>query len=165
MGITHEALHTIKTKKRCSLVLKLDLVKAFDLVNWTYLRLILLQIGVPLGVVNWIMGFLSSPNFALLVNGTPSAFFTTSRGIRQGCPLSPLLFILVIKGLSLIIKDAKANGKIRGIKILASLSLTHLPFVDDTILFRTGTLVECISFEVILDTFCSASGMCISIEK
>ena len=85
--------------------------------NWTYLRLILLQIGVPLVGVNWIMGCLSSVNFALLVNGSPSSFFTTSRGIRQGCLVSPLLFILVIEGLSLLIKDAQKNGKIRGIKI------------------------------------------------
>ena len=58
VGITQEALHTIKTKKKSALVLKLDLVKAFDRVVWTYLRLILLQIGIPLWGVNWIMGAL-----------------------------------------------------------------------------------------------------------
>ena len=50
-------------------------------------------------------------NFCYLVSGTPSRFFTTSRGIRHGCPLSPLLFILLIEGLSLLIRDAKAKGK------------------------------------------------------
>ena len=52
MGIKYEALHTIKTKKICALVLKLDLVKSFDQVNWTFLRFFLLQIGIPLGGVN-----------------------------------------------------------------------------------------------------------------
>ena len=52
VGIRQESLHSIKTKKRCAIVLKLDLVKAFDRVNWTYLRLILLQIGIPLKGVN-----------------------------------------------------------------------------------------------------------------
>ena len=111
------------------------------------------------------MGCLSSSNFSLLVNGTLSVFFTASRGIRQGCPLSPLLFILVIEGLSLLIKDAKVNGKIREIKISTSLSLTHLPFVDDVVLFGISTLEEWMDFEVILDTFCYALGMRIRIDK
>ena len=99
------------------------------------------------------MGCLSSSNFSLLVNDTPSAFFTTSQGIRQGFPLSPLLFILVIEGIKFLIKDAKVNGKIQGIKIYASLALTHLLFVDDGVLFGIGTLEEWMAFEVILDTF------------
>ena len=100
-----------------------------------------------------------------MVNGTPSRFFTASRGIRHGCPLSPLLFILVIEGLSLLIRDAKAKGKIRGIKISDSLYLTHLLFVADVILFGMGTVVEWIAFDVILETFCSTLDMSISMDK
>ena len=110
IGITQEILHTVKTKNTSALILKLDLVKAFDRVNWSFIRLILIQIGLPLIGVNWIMACLTSTNFAILVNGTPSRFFATSRGIRQGCPLSPLLFILVIEGLSLLISDAREHG-------------------------------------------------------
>ena len=108
---------------------------------------------------------LSSANFAILVNGTPSWFFAASRGIRQGCPLSPLLFILVIEGLSLLISDAREHGLIRGIKISPSLALTHLLFVDDVILLGSGTWLEWTDFDVILSTFCKASGMCISVDK
>ena len=115
--------------------------------------------------VNWIMRCLNSANFALLVNGTPSSFFTASRGIRQGFPLSPLLFILVIEGLSLLIKDAQNNGKIMGINISFQLSFTHLLFVDDVILFGSGTFEEWVAFKVILDTFCVASGMSINMDK
>ena len=111
------------------------------------------------------MSCLSSANFALLVNGSPSSFFTATHGIRQGCHLSPLLFILVIEGLSLLIKDAQSNGKIRGIKISPQLSLTHLLFVDDVIMFGFRTFEELIAFKVILDTFCDASGMIINMEK
>ena len=165
LAITQEVLHTIQTKNRCALILKLDLTKAFDLVNWTFLRLILLQIGVPLVGVNWILVCMSSSNFALLVNGSPTRFFTATRGIRQGCPLSPLLFILVIEGLSLLIKDAQSNGKIRGIKISPQLSLTHLLFVDDVIMFCFRTFEEWVAFKVILDTFCDAYGMLINMDK
>ena len=171
IGIVQETLRTVKTKNTCetkntfALVLKLDLVKAFNRVNWSYIRLILIQIGVPLLGVNWIMGCLTSGNFAVLINGIPSKFFSASRGIRQGCPLSPLLFILVIEGLGLLISDAKNHGLIRGIKISSSLSLTHLLFVDDVILLGTGTLPEWIAFDVILSTFCKASRMNISADK
>ena len=64
-----------------------------------------------------------------------------------------------------MIKDAKRNGKIKGIKISSRLFLTHLLFVDDVILFGLGSLEEWMAFKVILDTFCEASGMCININK
>ena len=60
MGITQELLHSIKVKKLKVMVLKLDMVKTFDRVYWTFLRLVLLQIGVPLDAVNWIMGCIVS---------------------------------------------------------------------------------------------------------
>ena len=111
------------------------------------------------------MTCLTSVNFALLINGSPSHFFTASRGIRQGCPLSPLLFILVIEGLSLLIDDARRHGLVKGIKISKHLSLTHLLFVDDVILFGFGSCEEWMAFKVLLDTFCEASGMLINSEK
>ena len=92
------------------------------------------------------MGCLSSAKFAVLVNGTPSSFFSASRGIHQGCPLSPLLFILVIEGLSLLIQDARTNGLIRGIQLSPYLALSHLLFVDDVILMGSGTLLDWSAF-------------------
>ena len=82
VAITQEVFHSVKTKKRCALILKLDLSKAFDRVNWTFICLILIQIGVPLVGVNWILGCISSANFVVLVNGSPTTFFSASRGIR-----------------------------------------------------------------------------------
>ena len=111
------------------------------------------------------MGCISSSNFVVIVNGSPSSFFPASRGIRQGCPLSPLIFILVIEGLSLLIADAKHNGLIKGIKISNDLTITHLLFVDDVILFGMGTFEDWIAFKVILETFCEASGMKINMDK
>ena len=79
MGVTHELLHSINTKNSNFLVLKLDLVKALDRVNWTFIRLLLIQIGNPLLGVNWIMGCVSSSCFVVLVNGPPLDFFPASR--------------------------------------------------------------------------------------
>ena len=79
--------------------------------------------------------------------------------------MSSLLFIMFIEGLCLLTKDAQNNGKIRGIKISPQLSLTHLLFVYDVIMFGTGTFEEWVAFKVILDTFCASSGMHINMDK
>jgi hypothetical protein len=106
-----EALHSIKTKNQKALVLKLDLVKAYDRVDWGFLRLVLLQVGMSLEVTDWIMGCVTSTNYAVLINGKPTTFLRSSRGLRQGCPLSPLLFLLVIEGLSRAIKEKVREKK------------------------------------------------------
>lgn len=89
IGIMEEFIHSIKTKNMKALVLKMDLNKAFDKVNWTFLRLVLLYIRFNLEITNWIMGCVTSANSLVLINGSPSRNFPYSRGIRQGFPLSP----------------------------------------------------------------------------
>ena len=103
------------------------------------MHLVLLQVGMPLDSVNWIMGCVSSANFYVLVNGSLSGLFNASRGIHQGFPLSPLLFLLVIEGLSLLIWESKRKGIIQRIIISPLLSITHLLFVDDVDLFGYGS--------------------------
>ena len=88
----------------------MDLEKEFDKVDSGFLRLILIQIGMPPLVVNWIMACVTSVNFVFLVNGDPSGFFKSGRGIRQGFPLSPMLFLLRIEGLNRLILDSKNKG-------------------------------------------------------
>ena len=115
------------------LVLKMDLVKEYDMVNWTLLRHILLHVGLTLDTINWIMGCVMSANFAVLINETPSTTFIVIRGLRQGCLLLPLMFILVVEGLSLLIAYARRKGKITGIVLYEALALTHLLFMDDVV--------------------------------
>ena len=79
-------------------------------------------------------------------------------------PLFPLLFLLVIEGLSRLIGDAKLKGNICGIKLMPTVSFTHLLFVYDVVLFGCGTIMEWQAYKYILDLFCAASGMCISLE-
>jgi hypothetical protein len=83
IGVAHEALHSIKVKNKKSLVLKLDMTKAYDRVDWGFLRLVLFQFGLSLEVTNWIIGCVSTANFVLLINCSPSSFFKSSRGLRQ----------------------------------------------------------------------------------
>jgi hypothetical protein len=75
-----------KMKKLQALILKLDLKKAYDCVNWDFLRLILIQTGFSLSSINWIMSCVVSSSFVVLINGEASSFFRSDRGLRQGCP-------------------------------------------------------------------------------
>ena len=152
-------------KKQKTLVLKFDQVKSYDRVNWGFLRLALLQIGLSLEARNWIMGCVNSTFFLVLVTGEPIDFFKISWGFRKGCPLSSLLFLLIVEGLSRIITKAKREGTLEGINLSLIMKITHLLFVDDVILFGKGTLVEWQVYKAILDTFYKAFGMLISENK
>ena len=164
VGLTQEVLPTIKVRNLDALVLKMDLIKVYDRVNWVFLRLLLLHIGLNLTTINWIMVYVTSANFAVLINGDPTKFLDASRGIHLAFPLSPLLLLLVIDGLSLMIEDMRKQGRLLGIRYSSSLVITHLLFVDDVVLFGRGrgSLGEWKDFNKLICLFCSASGMRIS---
>lgn len=110
------------------------------------------------------MGSVSSANFAFILNHSPTVFFNATRGLRQGCRISPLLFILDIGGLSRLIQQAKVEGKINGIKFSHNHFITLL-FLDDVLIFGIGDEQEWLHYKFILDTLCYASGMMISYPK
>jgi hypothetical protein len=83
IGTTHEIIHNIKKKNLKSLIVKLDLRKAYDYIDWDQLRLILLKIGLGLQMTNWIMSCVTSSSFAVLVNGEPMDFFRSERGFAR----------------------------------------------------------------------------------
>lgn len=111
------------------------------------------------------MGCITSVKFVVLINGGPTYFFSGTRGIRHGCPISPLFFLLVVEGLSKLIGQAKEEGRLNGVKVVACVSLTHLLFVDDVFLLGAITLVEWQTFKDILQLFCRASWMVFSEDK
>ena len=74
-------MNPVKVNRLESLRLKMDKIEAYDRVNWTFLRLVLLQIGLSVDVVNWIMECVTSTNFVVLINGRPSNSFSASHGL------------------------------------------------------------------------------------
>jgi hypothetical protein len=163
--VVQEVLHNIKVKNIKAMVLKLDLVKAYDRVDWGFLRLVLLQVGLSLEATDWILGCVTSTNFVVLINGKPTIFFKSSRGLRQGCPLSPLLFLLVIEGLRRIIQEKVQDKKLEGVPMVRGLSITHLMFVDDVILFGIGCIYEWKVYKEVLELFCKATGIAFNPQK
>jgi hypothetical protein len=165
IGTAQECLHSIKMKNSKALILKLDLKKAFDCIDWDFLRMILIQSGFSQQTTKWILSCVTSANFVVLVNGETSPFFHSGRGLRQGCPLSPLLFILVMEGLSLQLKKGQVEGKLTGVKVSRIVKILHLFFIDDVLIMTNDSLQEWKEIKDILTTFCSASGLKINWTK
>eukprot|EP00253_Pinus_taeda_P025758 PITA_25758 len=112
------------------------------------------------------MALVTSSSFSILVNGSPSNIFAPSRGLRQGDPLSPFLFILMMEGLGRSIKQAKALGKIKGLQLMENgQALTHQQFVDDTMLQGIPTVKEASVYKQILNDFAMAIGMEVNLSK
>eukprot|EP00253_Pinus_taeda_P021333 PITA_21333 len=127
--------------------------------------MLLTHLGFPYMFIIWIMNFISDVPYSVLLNGSPSPFFTAERGLRQACPLSPLLFLLIMEGLSRLIGAEHRRGRITRIKIMENCSLTHLLFVDDVLIFLNGSMADTCALQNVFDLFQKASGMTINVEK
>eukprot|EP00253_Pinus_taeda_P033720 PITA_33720 len=165
IGSAQEALHSIWSKHLKCILLKIDLSKAFDRVSWPYIKMLLIHLGFPLPLINWIMACIMTPTYSVLINGSASHFFHSERGLRQGCPLPPLLFLIVMEGLSRLIISAKRDGSLSGLKITDECYLTHLFFVDDVLILLDGSIRDSLSFSRILQLFMKATGMIVNQQK
>jgi len=106
-----------------------------------------------------------SKKFVVLFNGESSTFFHSGRELRKGCPLSPLLFILVMEVLSLLLKKGQEEGKISRIKVSRIFKVLHLVFVYDVLIMTNDTLQKWREIKEILKTFYSATGLLINWTK
>eukprot|EP00253_Pinus_taeda_P023451 PITA_23451 len=164
--LAQEMIHSLHSRKIPGMLLQLDLSKAYDKVSWTYLEATLKAFGFSQPWIKWVLELIKSTRYSILVNGTPSKPFKPSRGIRQGDPLSPFLFVILMEGLSRLITKKKEEGQIRGLQPIRSCpETTHQQFVDDTMLHGTPTVKEAKAYKNILHLFSKASGMEINFSK
>ncbi|CAA7019717.1 unnamed protein product [Microthlaspi erraticum] len=166
--ITHETLHYLKGSKAtkyCSMAVKTDMSKAYDRLEWNFITTVLERMGFHAKWINWIFQCISTVSYSFLVNGTAQGSVIPQRGIRQGDPLSPFIFILCGEVLTGLCNNAQV-GLIPGIKVAKeSPRINHLLFADDTMFFCQTKLQCCDSLASILRQYEEASGQQINKQK
>ncbi|WVZ55767.1 hypothetical protein U9M48_006389 [Paspalum notatum var. saurae] len=161
----HESFLTVRNAVRRlhrnrvpALFFKLDITKAFDSVRWEYLLTLLKRLGFPPRWCDWIAVLLSTASSRVLVNGVPSAPIKHGRGLRQGDPLSPLLFVLSIDPLQKLLDLATSLGylaKLRGRAATLRVSM----YADDAAIFLKPTKRDTTTLTSLLVNFGDASGL------
>ncbi|KAI5352439.1 hypothetical protein L3X38_005330 [Prunus dulcis] len=167
--LAHEAFHALKLRKKTKVYemgLKLDMNKAYDRIEWDFLKEVLLKMGFDQTWLRLVMRCITSVSFIVLLNGKSENLFKPSRGIRHGDPISPYIFILVSDVLSVMLNKAVKRGIVQWIIFSRdSPTLSHLFFADDSIMFLKATERNCNVVASILNSYCHASGQVVNFEK
>lgn len=148
-------------------VIKADLFKAFNTLSWSYLQRVLEEFHFSPQLSKLIMSCVTGSKFSIKLNGVAGrGFITPERGLRQGCPLSPYLFILSMEILSQFLNGLQRTGDIRGITLAQQGPvITHSMYADDLVLFGTATGDEARKLAEAMDTFGNLSELKINNEK
>ncbi|KAG7579199.1 hypothetical protein ISN45_Aa03g033600 [Arabidopsis thaliana x Arabidopsis arenosa] len=166
--VVQEAVHSMKRKKgrKGWMLLKLDLEKAYDRIRWDFLEDTLVAAGLSASWVRWIMQCVTGPSMSILWNGEKTESFKPARGLRQGDPLSPYLFVLCLERLCHMIDEAVIGKTWKPIHLSrGGPPLSHVCFADDLILFAEASVTQIRVLQSILEKFCWASGQKVSLEK
>ena len=163
-----ELIHSISKAKGNEgfMAIKIDLEKAYDKLEWSFIRERLLSFNFPMDMVENIKSCISTISTSILFNGGMLEPIKPSRGIRQGDPLSPYIFILCMEFLGQLI-DKKCSEKLWNL-VRASKSgpsFTYLFFADDLVLFAKANQAKCIAIKEVIDIFCEKSGQSVSQSK
>ncbi|XP_020672569.1 uncharacterized protein LOC110092388 [Dendrobium catenatum] len=139
---------------------KIDIRKAFDTVSREFLIARMMQKGFPLRLVNWIKTCIYDVNFSVIIKGALEGYFPSSVGLRQGCPLSPLLFCIVMDALSSSLDAGGFKGYTHG-----DFNITHLLYADDVIIFGEANVRNAFMLSDILKAFSHSTGLHINLDK
>lgn len=153
------------SKGSARITIKVDIAKTFDTLNWDFLFICLSSLNIPVIYLNWLRACVCTPNFTVGYNGAVHGHFKGRRGLRQGDPLSPYLFVIAMNCLSLLLDKAAAEGKFSYHAKCESSRLTHLFFADDLLIFCHGSLSSVQAILSILNEFTLHSGLAISLQK
>jgi hypothetical protein len=167
--IANECLDSRMKQGAPGVICKLDVEKAYDHVNWEFLLYLLQRCGFPLLWRKWIWFCISMVRFSFLINGCPSGFYASSRGLRQGDPLSPLLFVIVMEALSRLM-DRTVPGRLLfgftvGNSVRREVMVSHLLFADDTLIFCDADHSKIERLGCVLTWFEAIFGLKINLAK
>lgn len=148
------------------MALKLDIAKTFDKVEWQILYIVMRRMGFSDKWCGWIQKCISTVSYLVLLNGEPTKTIFPQRGISQGDPISPYLYIICIEGLTSVIRQCIQRNQIHGYRTSrGGPPISHLLFADDSLVFCRETEEECNKLMEVLKTYQDASGQEVNYTK
>ncbi|PNX97198.1 cysteine-rich receptor-like protein kinase, partial [Trifolium pratense] len=163
--VINEIIDLAKRNNTECMIFKVDFERAYDTVSWIYLERMMIKMGFAEGWLRWMKACIFESSMSVLVNGSPTAEFKVNKGLRQGDPLSPFLFLIAAEGLTGLVKKAVDIGNFHGFKINDNLQFQILQFADDTMLIGKGSWDNVWTIKSILRGFELVSGMKINFVK
>jgi len=165
--IANELVDDAKVKKKDLLMFKVDFEKAYDSVDWSYIDEVMSKMNFPCVWRSWIMECISTATASVLVNGCPTEEFNLERGLRQGDPLSPFLFLLAAEGLNVMMSALVTNRLFTpyGVGAHNNVLVSHLQFADDTLLVGVKSWANVRAMKAVLLLFEAISGLKVNFHK
>ncbi|CAL1363270.1 unnamed protein product [Linum trigynum] len=167
--LAQEVIQFLKIKSQGQekwMALKLDMEKAYDRVEWEFLFAVMKRLGFTDQWLKWVWECVSTVSFSVLVNGSPHGYFHPQRGLRQGDPLSPLLYAIYTEAFSALLNQAVQSNFLHGLKIHRRCPVvSHLFFADDSYLFLRASIPECQNLLALLSTYQQVSGQKVNLHK
>lgn len=165
--IANEVVHDAKSKKVSALIFKVDFEKAYDSIRWQFLKYMMKRLNFCDKWISWILGCLESSYVSVLVNGSPTNEFRMEKGVRQGDPIAPFLFLIVAEGLNGIVKRAVDTNNFRPLNVGKdeSVALSLLQYADDALFFGEASLQNVIALKCILRCYEMVSGLKVNFFK
>ncbi|XP_026445198.1 uncharacterized protein LOC113345731 [Papaver somniferum] len=166
ISLASQMVNEIQIKRKDGNVgLKLDITQAFDTVSWKFVLVFFKRYGFSDWWCDWILNILNSSRIYVLVNSNPEGYFSIDRGLRQGDPLSPLIFVLIEDVLSRNITKLFREGAMTTMVSRKGISPTHLFFADDIMIYCKGNMKSLRSLVALLGYYQRAYGQTVSRAK
>ena len=165
--VANEAVDEARCMNKEMLLFKVDFEKAYDSVDLNYLDTVMHKMNFPTLWRIWMSECIGTATASVLVNGCPTEEFPMERGLRQGDPLSPFLFLLAAEGFNVLMLSIIEAGRFRGYFVGndSALCLSHLQFVDDTLIIGEKSWSNVRSIRAVLMLFEQVSGLKVNFTK
>jgi len=164
--IVNEVVDLAKRKKKECLIFKVDFEKAYDSVDWGFLEYMLKRCGFSEKWRVWMKACVFGGSMSILVNGSPTEEINIQRGLKQGDPLAPFLFLLVAEGFSGLMRNAVNRNMFKGFEVKrGGVSISHLQYADDTLCIGEASVKNLWTLKAILRGFELVSGLKVNFHK